>query len=273
MQQRIAAMLDSLGLAHLRGRRLETLSGGERQRVAIGAVLTLQPRLLVAGRAHLADRPGRCGRGPRGAGPTESRVGPDGRSSANTVWSGYCPTPTGFSMCRGRPAVTAGPATGHPGTDRGSASCGGAGEGTRWDPLPLSVEEARAHTRGALAQADGGEESGNSSGALAPCPCSLPLAPASRAQTLPGRLPRAPSWYLPLLLLQRPPSAAPGELGGRFREIVALMGATAPGRRRFSSTWWGSCSAGRRVEVAGLDTRQTGSPAHRARRLRPAEPR
>jgi energy-coupling factor transport system ATP-binding protein len=47
MRQRIEEVLEQLGIAHLRGRRLETLSGGERQRVAIGAVLTLQPRLLV----------------------------------------------------------------------------------------------------------------------------------------------------------------------------------------------------------------------------------
>lgn len=47
MGQRIEEVLDRLGIAHLRGRRLETLSGGERQRVAIGAVLTLQPRLLI----------------------------------------------------------------------------------------------------------------------------------------------------------------------------------------------------------------------------------
>ena len=40
-------MLDALGIAHLRERRLDTLSGGERQRVAIAAVLTAQPRVLV----------------------------------------------------------------------------------------------------------------------------------------------------------------------------------------------------------------------------------
>ncbi len=47
MLRRIEQVLAALGIAHLSGRRLETLSGGERQRVAIGAVLTLQPRLLV----------------------------------------------------------------------------------------------------------------------------------------------------------------------------------------------------------------------------------
>ena len=47
MRQRIEEVMDWLGISHLRGRRLETLSGGERQRVAIGAVLTLRPRLLL----------------------------------------------------------------------------------------------------------------------------------------------------------------------------------------------------------------------------------
>ncbi len=47
MRKRIEEVLDQLSIAHLRGRRLSTLSGGERQRVAIGAVLTLQPRVLV----------------------------------------------------------------------------------------------------------------------------------------------------------------------------------------------------------------------------------
>lgn len=47
MRKRIEEVLDQLSIAPLRGRRLSTLSGGERQRVAIGAVLTLQPRVLV----------------------------------------------------------------------------------------------------------------------------------------------------------------------------------------------------------------------------------
>ena len=47
MRKRIEEVLDQLNIAHLRHRRVETLSGGERQLVAIGAVLTLQPRILV----------------------------------------------------------------------------------------------------------------------------------------------------------------------------------------------------------------------------------
>jgi energy-coupling factor transport system ATP-binding protein len=47
MRKRVEEALDQLGIAHLRGRSVHTLSGGERQRVAIAAVMTLQPRVLV----------------------------------------------------------------------------------------------------------------------------------------------------------------------------------------------------------------------------------
>ncbi|HMA46512.1 MAG TPA: ABC transporter ATP-binding protein, partial [Frankiaceae bacterium] len=47
MRRRVEDVLDLLGLAALRDRPLLSLSGGERQRVAIGAVLTCSPRVLV----------------------------------------------------------------------------------------------------------------------------------------------------------------------------------------------------------------------------------
>lgn len=47
MRKRVEEVLDLLDIAHLRERPISTLSGGERQRVAIAAVMTLQPRLLV----------------------------------------------------------------------------------------------------------------------------------------------------------------------------------------------------------------------------------
>jgi energy-coupling factor transport system ATP-binding protein len=47
MRKRVEETLDLLGIAELRGRALRTLSGGEQQRVAIGAVLTAQPRVLL----------------------------------------------------------------------------------------------------------------------------------------------------------------------------------------------------------------------------------
>ncbi|MCU0490674.1 MAG: ATP-binding cassette domain-containing protein [Chloroflexaceae bacterium] len=47
MRRRVEEVLDQLGIAHLRRRRISALSGGEKQRVAIAAVLAAQPRALV----------------------------------------------------------------------------------------------------------------------------------------------------------------------------------------------------------------------------------
>lgn len=47
MRKRIEEVLDQMGIAELRQRRISTLSGGEKQRVAIAAVLALQPQVLV----------------------------------------------------------------------------------------------------------------------------------------------------------------------------------------------------------------------------------
>lgn len=47
IRRRLEEVLDLLGIAHLRGRRLRELSGGERQRVSIAAALAAGPRVLV----------------------------------------------------------------------------------------------------------------------------------------------------------------------------------------------------------------------------------
>jgi energy-coupling factor transport system ATP-binding protein len=47
MRRRVEETLDLLGIAELRHRPLRTLSGGQQQRVAIGAVLTAHPKVLV----------------------------------------------------------------------------------------------------------------------------------------------------------------------------------------------------------------------------------
>ena len=47
MRKRVEETLDLLGIAELRRRALRTLSGGQQQRVAIGAVLTCHPKVLV----------------------------------------------------------------------------------------------------------------------------------------------------------------------------------------------------------------------------------
>ncbi|MGH3425378.1 MAG: ATP-binding cassette domain-containing protein, partial [Nocardioidaceae bacterium] len=47
MRRRVEDTLDLLGIADLRRRALRTLSGGQQQRVAIGSVLTMNPPVLV----------------------------------------------------------------------------------------------------------------------------------------------------------------------------------------------------------------------------------
>ncbi len=47
MEARVEWALAQLGIGHLRNRRISTLSGGEKQRVALASVLTLAPQVLV----------------------------------------------------------------------------------------------------------------------------------------------------------------------------------------------------------------------------------
>lgn len=58
MRRRVEDVLDLLDLAGLRRRPLASLSGGEAQRVAIGGVLTAQPRVLVLDEPTSALDPG-----------------------------------------------------------------------------------------------------------------------------------------------------------------------------------------------------------------------
>lgn len=58
MRRRVEDVLDLLRLAPLRNRAVTTLSSGQRQRVAIGAVLTASPRLLVLDEPTSALDPG-----------------------------------------------------------------------------------------------------------------------------------------------------------------------------------------------------------------------
>lgn len=77
MRKRVEEVLDLLGLAELRTRPLRDLSGGEQQRAAIGAVLTLHPRILVLDEPTSALDPARArprGHGAHGRAPPGARA-------------------------------------------------------------------------------------------------------------------------------------------------------------------------------------------------------
>lgn len=57
VEDRARLALDSLGIADLWGRRLDTLSGGQRQLVALAGLLTLRPSLLVLDQPALSLDP------------------------------------------------------------------------------------------------------------------------------------------------------------------------------------------------------------------------
>jgi len=47
MAKRVEEVLDSIGINHLRDRKISTLSGGEKQKIAIASVLALHPEILI----------------------------------------------------------------------------------------------------------------------------------------------------------------------------------------------------------------------------------
>ena len=71
MRKRVEETLDLLGLAELRYRALHQLSAGQLQRVAIGAVLTAHPKVLVLDEPTSALDPDRA---PRRCSPTITRL-------------------------------------------------------------------------------------------------------------------------------------------------------------------------------------------------------
>lgn len=143
MRGRIEQVLRQLGIAHLRGRRLETLSGGERQRVAIGAVLVLQPQVLVL------DEP-TSQLDPQGAGEVLEALVRLNREMGLTVilcehrlervleYAGrmlYLPGP-GRPLLLGKPREVLAQMEWVP-------PLVALGKALGWEPLPLTVEEAK----------------------------------------------------------------------------------------------------------------------------------
>jgi energy-coupling factor transport system ATP-binding protein len=143
MHDRVDETLGAMGILGLRGRRLATLSGGERQLVQLAAVLVLRPELVAL------DEP-------------TSQLDPHGAAAVMAACSGLAAAGKAVVLAEHRLEsllaradrlliVERGEATG-PETPRDIAalltnppSVVEFGAALGWDPLPLSVDEARAH--------------------------------------------------------------------------------------------------------------------------------
>ncbi len=260
MRQRIAATMAALGIDHLAGRRLETLSGGERQRVAIGAVLTLQPRLLVL------DEP-TSQLDPAGAEEVLAAVARLNRDLGLTVILCEHRLERVVSLAR-RMAYLSGP--GRPllvGEPRAVLQrmadvppVVALGKALGWSPLPLDVEEARNFVAVAGGVEQGRRTSGKwqaasslAAGTLATCDL-LPKAPPADPFS-------SPSFAIRVSGLSFSYNGSPAlrgvDLEVSYGEIVALMGSNGAGKTTLLKLLVGLLRAEvGAVAIAGLDPRR-----------------
>ncbi|MFJ7491727.1 ABC transporter ATP-binding protein [Streptomyces sp. NPDC097727] len=180
MRRRVEETLDLLGLAGLRDRPIATLSGGQQQRVAIGSVLTPHPKVLVLDEPTSALDPAAAEevlavlqRLVHDLGTTvlmaEHRLERVVQYADQVV---LLPSP-GAAPVMGAPADIMAVSPVHP-------PVVALGRLAEWEPLPLSVRDARRRAAGLrerLAQAQPPAPSSAPAGAaVAP----LPTAPARR---------------------------------------------------------------------------------------------
>ena len=249
MRQRIETVLARLGIGHLRGRRVETLSGGEKQRVAIGAVLTLQPDVLVL------DEP-TSQLDPQGAADVLAAIDDLHREAGLTVVladhrvervverATYVLTVDGGQVAVGEPRAQLAHHPLAPPVTRLGAARG-------WTPVPLTVAEA---------QGVGNREQGLGMKKSMPNPQSLipiPYSFGDAALTLDGVHAR----YGERIALRGV------DLAVRQGEVVALMGRNGAGKTTLLKTAMGLLApqAGR-VSLLGQTVR-AGDTATVARRV------
>lgn len=246
MRKRVEETLDLLGIADLRSRSLHQLSGGQQQRVAIGSVLTAQPKVLVLDEPTSALDPAAAEdvlavitRLVHDLGITvvlaEHRLERVVQYADRVV------------EVRGDGGVVAGPPVQVLGSAAVAPPVVELGRLAGWEPLPLSVRDARRRADSLRAR-------------LAPLP--TPAAPTAEADPGPVVL-RARN----VVVRHGPVVAVAGvDLELRGGEVCALMGRNGSGK---SSLLWALQGTGSRaggtVDVGGEDP--VALPAREARRL------
>lgn len=201
MRRRVEETLDLLGLAGLRDRPIATLSGGQQQRVAIGSVLTPHPKVLVLDEPTSALDPAAAEevlavlqRLVHDLGTTvlmaEHRLERVVQYADQVV---LLPSP-GAAPVMGAPADVMAVSPVHP-------PVVALGRLADWEPLPLSVRDARRRATGLRERLASAEPPSAVPSATPAAPAPLPAAPVRRG--LFGRR-RAPE-----------PEPAPGPVGKR----------------------------------------------------------
>jgi len=230
MRRRVEETLDLLGIADLRHRDLRTLSGGEQQRVAIGSVLTMHPRLLVLDEPTSALDP----TGAEDVLATLTRLVHDLGVSvllAEHRLERVVPFADRMCLLSGDGHVVVGDPPDLLAHSPVVPPLVELGRAAAWDPLPLTVRDARRRARG-LAER------------LGPPPADPDLPPA--AELLTGRGVR--------VLHGRTVALRDVDLSLHEGRVTALMGRNGSGK---SSLLWAVQGAGRRqageVRVVGED--------------------
>ncbi|MFJ2770599.1 ABC transporter ATP-binding protein [Streptomyces sp. NPDC087300] len=247
MRKRVEETLDLLGLAELRHRALHELSGGQQQRVAIGSVLTTHPRVLVLDEPTSALDPTAAEEVLAAITRLVHDLGVTVLLAEHRLERVVQYADRVLHLA-GDGRVEAGPPASMFRTARVAPPVVELGRRAGWDPLPLSVRDARraaAPLRALLADAP-----------VPPARPPAPAAPDARPRLLDAR------GVSVLYRGQALPAVREVDLELRGGETVALMGRNGSGK---SSLLWALQGSGHRtdgtVRVTPWGTADDGRPA------------
>ncbi|MFB6989186.1 ABC transporter ATP-binding protein [Streptomyces sp. NPDC056304] len=290
MRRRIEETLDLLGLAGLRDRPIATLSGGQQQRVAIGSVLTPHPKVLVLDEPTSALDPAAAEevlavlqRLVHDLGTTvlmaEHRLERVVQYADRVV---LLPSP-GAAPVMGAPADVMAVSPVHPPVVALGRLAG-------WEPLPLSVRDARRRAAGLrerLASARPPAAPSGPAGAVVAPPPAVPaparrgalarlLGRGARTTTAPGPVGDTPARVERLGVRRGRVEALRGvTLTVAPGETVALMGRNGAGKSTLLATLVGMVEPTTGTVLVGGRTPHRTQPREMVRRvgLVPQEPR